>query len=386
MDGKDNVSTELINPSTGRTGRAGNEQIQRSSGTGIRYTLKEMAEAWNIPYELFHGRRKLKWDLERILTEPLNDRNRKPCTDHLGNHYPSETAMAEAYGLPPGTLKTRLQTYGWDLERALTTPVAKRKITRQSSYQDHKGNEYPTMKALCEAYGIQPHIYYNRYRIRGWDLKKTLTTPVPHNIVTDRLGNEYQSLEDMARAYGINSNALRTRLKSGWDTESALTLPVRRNHIIRDHKGNEFPTLKAMAKAYGISFDTLYSRLRANWDLEAALTTPVMAHKQLSPLISKDPEGKIYPTQKAMAEAYGTDYYRMMKRLAANWPLEDALTAGRRELTHFQGGCQDHKGNRYPNKKAMFKAYGISKAVFYNRIKRGWSLEKALTTPVTRSH
>ena len=220
-------------------------------------TLKEMAEAWNIPYDLFRDRKKKKWNLERILTEPVHNKNCKSCSDHLGNRYPSATAMAKAYGIPPGTLKTRLLTYGWDLERALTAPVVKKKNIKQSSYQDHKGNEYPTLNSLCEAYGILPRLFYYRYRTCGWDLEKTLTTPAPSHTVTDHLGNEYQNMDAMAKAYKIDKDALRHRLKSGWDTESALTLPVGSKHITRDHKGNEFPTKTAMAEAYGLSFNIL---------------------------------------------------------------------------------------------------------------------------------
>ncbi len=42
--------------------------------------------------------------------------------DHLGNRYKSKAAMAEAYGLSRFVFDKR-EKAGWDLEKALTTPV-----------------------------------------------------------------------------------------------------------------------------------------------------------------------------------------------------------------------------------------------------------------------
>ncbi len=41
----------------------------------------------------------------------------------------------------------------------------------------------------------------------------------------------------------------------------------------------------------------------------------------------------------------------------------------------------DHLGNEYKTKSEMAEAYGLDLKLLYYRIKSGWSLEKALTTP-----
>lgn len=43
---------------------------------------------------------------------------------------------------------------------------------------------------------------------------------------------------------------------------------------------------------------------------------------------------------------------------------------------------EDHLGNKFPTKKAMALYYGITPVVLAKRQSRGWSLEKALTTPI----
>ena len=55
---------------------------------------------------------------------------------------------------------------------------------------------------------------------------------------------------------------------------------------------------------------------------------------------------------------------------------EDALTRPMRDTS-----IQAPNGKTYPTKRAMCEAYGISLSTYANRIRRGMSIEQALTTP-----
>ena len=148
----------------------------------------------------------------------------RKCTDHLGNKYPSFAAMARAYGLPAGTVYTRLHTYGWDLEKALTTPLMKG--PKQKACRDHKGKEYPSLKEMGEAYGVPCNTVYSRMK-KGWDLERILTPAAPRpKVWKDHTGKQYPTQKAMAEAYGIPNDVLSVRLTHGWDLESALTTPV----------------------------------------------------------------------------------------------------------------------------------------------------------------
>ena len=46
---------------------------------------------------------------------------------------------------------------------------------------------------------------------------------------------------------------------------------------------------------------------------------------------------------------------------------------------------EDHIGNKFNSVGEMIKYYGITHTAYYNRKKRGWSLERILTTPVGRN-
>lgn len=52
-----------------------------------------------------------------------------------------------------------------------------RKHERSRSVHDHKGNEFPTIKAMCEFWGVNYHTYRDR-RSKGVTLERALTLPV----------------------------------------------------------------------------------------------------------------------------------------------------------------------------------------------------------------
>ena len=203
-----------------------------------------------------------------------------PVTDHLGNRYCTTKEMAQAWGIPDPTFRARIQRHGWDLEKALTTPVYDAKEASGKRCLDHLGKEYISWKALAEAYGIPYNTLRGRLRL-GWSLEKSLTTPITESNgprpVTDHTGETHPSIRAMAREHGVSYSVYKRRVKDGWSVEKALTKPVLHSerHPVTDHTGKSYDSLAAMARAYGLTHGTLSARLRNGWDLERALTTPV---------------------------------------------------------------------------------------------------------------
>lgn len=67
-------------------------------------------------------------------------------TDHLGNTFKSKQVMAEYYGKSINVLNSRLKN-GWDLEKALTTPVRKmEKINIPFTNQNEYNRTYQQLK------------------------------------------------------------------------------------------------------------------------------------------------------------------------------------------------------------------------------------------------
>ncbi len=95
---------------------------------------------------------------------------------------------------------------------------------------DHQGNEYPTIKAMCARWGVEPETYTRRRKVYGMTLKEALTTPVKPNggkACYDHNGVRYRSRSVMCRKYNIERKVFEYRISHGWDLEDALTRPSR---------------------------------------------------------------------------------------------------------------------------------------------------------------
>lgn len=102
----------------------------------------------------------------------------KPCVDHEGTEYPSVRAMCERWHVNVGTYCMRVSR-GWSLAEALCEPARNRNPGRPVRCVDHMGDEWPSAKAMCEAWGVPVRTYLMR-RSFGWDLERALTTSVQH--------------------------------------------------------------------------------------------------------------------------------------------------------------------------------------------------------------
>ena len=92
--------------------------------------------------------------------------------------------------------------------------------------------------------------------------------------------------------------------------------------------------------------------------------------------------GRSFPSIVAMADAWRVSAKALRSRLRYGWPLERALT------TPSGAGyvCHDHLGRRFPSQRAMARAWGISEAIVEQRVHAGWPLERVLTCPVSPRH
>ena len=135
-------------------------------------------------------------------------------------------------------------------------------------------------------------------------------------------GKSYKGYNHLAKELGIPYSSIYAGLSEGKTLDEIIE--NRKPRKVRDHLENQFESIKEMVQYWGISRETYNKRLSEGWSLEKALTTSVSYANN---------------TQK----------------------------------------CRDHLGNEFESKGAMYKAYGVSRATFSNRLLSGWSLEEALT-------
>lgn len=214
---------------------------------------------------------------------------------------------------------------------------------------------------------------------------------------TDHLGNYFKSVSAMTRYYGIPRPTYISRLKSGWSVEEALTVPIIKDGSnykncksfgdVVDHLGNKFNNISQMARHWGISPSVFHRRVHVQGlSVEEALTTPISRKHSAQEVI--DHLGNKYRSRSLMAKAYGISSLTLGDRLKRGWSIEEALTTPidtsncRKTKKVSKVKVQDHLGNWYDSYYELAKAYGLSFSTLYGRLVRlGWSIEKALLTP-----
>jgi len=101
---------------------------------------------------------------------------------------------------------------------------------------------------------------------------------------------------------------------------------------------------------------------------------------------SVDHLGNYFDSIKSMCKHWNVPYEAYTRRVKIRgWSVEKALTS---PVKH-NGGiyCTDHNGKKYKSITKMCKRYNISRKQYCYRISHGWTQEEALTTlPGERRH
>lgn len=182
---------------------------------------------------------------------------------------------------------------------------------------DHKGNEYKSICKMCRAYDVT-YLTFHRRQNSGWSLEECLLGKGP---VEDHEGRSFVSTTAMCKFYGINLSSYNSRLQQGLSVEEALLGNV------FDFKGNRYFSVGAMCGYWGIPCSLYKYRMSRGWNQQDALTIKPKSQPKVRTRKQKDHLGNVYPTFKAMCDAYGLPSYLVRARLDRfKFSLEAALT------------------------------------------------------------
>lgn len=94
--------------------------------------------------------------------------------------------------------------------------------------------------------------------------------------------------------------------------------------------------------------------------------------------------GNEFSSMKQMCRHYGVSYSLYANRIRLGWTVERALTTpALGNFGHIEKiGVEDHLGNKFKSQKEMCEYWGISQSVYSGRVAANWTTERALTTPV----
>lgn len=128
---------------------------------------------------------------------------------------PEDYETAKQNGIPESTVYRRVNQQGWDIDRAITQPLAK---------HSEKTGAWPRWKdkaVVCRG------TFSSRIN-DGWtEEKAALTPPIPHSERNHKRGVITKEHLKIAEKYGISKKVISCRIFScGWDIEKAITTPV----------------------------------------------------------------------------------------------------------------------------------------------------------------
>ncbi len=167
-----------------------------------------------------------------------NKRNNRILTH--GGRSQTLSQWAVEIGIKPLALHHRIDSYGWSVDRALTTPVSSEPKGPHERTIVFSGRSLTLMQWQAET-GIPWRVLADRLRKPNWSVEQVLTVPVRPRKKTPRkaagsgwvfqlltLGSETKTVSEWSKSTGIQPTALRYRIvTAGWTAERALTTPSR---------------------------------------------------------------------------------------------------------------------------------------------------------------
>ena len=145
---------------------------------------------------------------------------------------------------------------------------------------------------------------------------------------------------------------------------------------ITDHQGRKFKSCGEMCEFWGVDLENYNVRVHSlKWSKERALTTPVKTRTRLK-LPTVDHQGRAFESFEQLARHYAMCPDTLKHRLKRGMSLEQALTMPARRGQHV--ACKDHLGNVYYTFTDMCNFWGVKYYTFISRLNKGLSIEECL--------
>lgn len=126
--------------------------------------------------------------------------------------------IAEKNGISRANVKQRVESYGYDIQKAITKPLRTNDVWRRN-------------KETCEQNGISYSAFYKRIEM-GWSEERSSTEPIATGPTRQKerakeLRKELSPYWEQAEANGISFQVFRKRLAKGMSLEEAANRPKR---------------------------------------------------------------------------------------------------------------------------------------------------------------
>ncbi|MBP1999740.1 putative DNA-binding transcriptional regulator AlpA [Paenibacillus shirakamiensis] len=135
---------------------------------------------------------------------------------------------------------------------------------------------------LAASKGIKRSTFYSRVYILGWDKDRAMNTPIC------RRKSIWIHWSKAATQNGIGYSTFMTRVHKGWTREEAATIPLyESNDLLKKRRKYSIKLLK-QAEQNGISRSLFYHRIKTGVTPEEAATLPRYANRPKTTLRSRE--------------------------------------------------------------------------------------------------
>lgn len=303
--------------------------------------------------------------------------------EYKGKVYSSLAKLARTFGLTQSTLDNRLKK-GMSVEEALKKPLPKKNkylcdgkyvelIEAKRYCQEHGANELTVIQYYLERKEENPDVR---------DIVKALLEKKENQTITYR-GKKYPNLSKAISDLKIKETpvTIKNRMeKHGMSFEEVIDADPRMfkcGRIFR-YQDKVYYSFKELSEGVNIPQDTLRKRIANGMSVEEAVEAPrnqVVKNREVITYKGRTYKmwSEFFEENPLFKRARGS----IQKRRERGMSIEEALDdyAKRYFVT-------DHKGNVFRNNTERSLEYGLNPTTVRNRLISGWSLEKALTTPV----
>jgi len=140
----------------------------------------------------------------------------------------------------------------------------------------------------------------------------------------------------------------------------------------KDHTDRWFKSEREMYAAWDIPPSTAKARKSRGWPLKKILTTPINDDKKCHDHLNNE-----YPSKTVMCNFYSISVNTYDDRIRNGWTKERALTEKIRDFH-----VTDFADNVFETREAMCRAYGVTTSTYNMRRANGMTMEEALTTSI----
>jgi len=283
------------------------------------------------------------------------------------------------YGFNQKLIQRRLKR-GWSSDEAFElVDRHKPKVGPRAKNVKVFGKSYPSLKVLSGAYGITVAMIQHRVRVRGMSYEQAVGFQKVREVTC--YGKTYPSIAALAKDFSLNAGTIVSRIRRGMSTEQAVTAPIQEYQPCKSGSIYLITNQITGMQYVGLTRSTINSRLKSHFKSSkigrgknTSLHEAMRAFPKEKFTIDTIDYAQDSKQLQVLEQLYITEYNTIAPH-GYNQNIGGSVSGGLAKI-EFKVGKKF-----FESFAEACRHYGIGESTCSNRLKRGWSVEKAFTFP-----